>query len=91
MQMVWFEQLNSIFMQKDPFITLISYGLVGTFVGIIMGFVFGLFVFLLMNLVAGPQMDMPIEMTAFLGMGFGAIISAVFSGIVALKSIKPKK
>lgn len=74
---------------KNPFIRLIAYGLAGALAGIIGGFLLGLGIWALQLIVC--ELDTRancgglINVATFLGSGAGAVIGAIFGGIVALK------
>ena len=58
--------------------------LIGAFSGLLVGLTFGLLIWLI-TLLVGSSLDMPPrEVAAFLGMGFGTVVGAVFGGLVGL-------
>lgn len=64
----------------------VLYAALGIVVGIVLGFVFGLIISFLSGLVSsGVEGAPPREIATFLGMGFGAVISGIFGGVVGYK------
>lgn len=57
--------------------------IVGLFVGLALGMVIWSIVHLLATKPDGP----PRELAAFLGMGFGTVLGAVFGGIIGMKEV----
>jgi hypothetical protein len=66
-------------------INVIKTALFTSIIGIFAGFVLGLVIWG-MTLLVSPSLDMPPrQIIAFLGMAVGAVLGAIFGGIVGLK------
>ncbi|MBU0577719.1 hypothetical protein KJ742_03700 [Patescibacteria group bacterium] len=66
-------------------INVIKKSLITSVIGLFAGFVLGLVIWA-MTLLVSTSLDMPPrEIVVFLGMAFGAVLGAVFGGIVGLK------
>ncbi|MFA6089990.1 MAG: hypothetical protein WC755_09105 [Candidatus Woesearchaeota archaeon] len=65
------------------FAELVTFVVIGIFCGIILGFAFGnLIVFIVNHSIHSPDFSpLPVEIGAFLGMGAGAILGAIFGGL----------
>lgn len=80
--------------ENKMLIDVIMGGFIGSTAGIILGFVLGLLIWWIGQLIAtvdpgnGAYSVPPIASSGFLGMGFGAIIGAIFGSIVGLKQRK---
>lgn len=73
----------------DSFLSVVYYGSLGAFAGLLAGLVFGLIIYVVLSLtlpvsVMGGDM-MPIPMILMLGMGWGTLIGGIFGGVVGLQ------
>ena len=67
-------------------INVIKKALVTSLIGLFAGLCLGLVIWAMTLIVSSPDFEiLPREMAAFLGMGFGAVLGAIFGGIVGLK------
>lgn len=79
--------------ENKMLVEVITGGFMGSIAGIILGLILGLLIWFIAGIVASadPQSfstHPPVTAIAFLGMGFGAVIGAVFGSVVGLKQRK---
>ncbi len=68
-------------------LNIFGYAIIGILAGIVIGLIFGLFIAKTASLFSTEAMNepVPLQIGAFFGMGAGAIISGIFSAVVAYK------
>jgi hypothetical protein len=67
-------------------VNIIKKALISALVGLFSGLFLGLVIWAITLLVSSSDFQMPPrEVAAFLGMGFGTVLGAIFGGIVGLK------
>lgn len=70
----------------EKFVRMLFFAVIGIVCGVIIGFLVGLLIGWLSSLVATNSYDIvPYEFSSFLGMGFGALVGAVFGGFFGYK------
>ncbi len=69
----------------EKFRGLLVYAVLGILVGIVIGFLAGLLIGEIVHLIDDSGDMIPIAMTTFLGMGWGALIGGIFGGVFGYK------
>ena len=70
----------------EKFGKMLIFAVIGVICGVVIGFLVGLLIGWLSSLVATNSYDVvPYELSSFLGMGFGAVIGAIFGGFFVYK------